>query len=408
MTDVYVDQAKQYISRAGISVCYATVAIGYLYAILSASHLDLWLFALATLLHALYCAVFWWLQSGPVIPFWRRLVSLALLSALALAIGLSALLGPGWDWQIFLVTVSIYFLFSARVPALCLSCLLFVAVALNILLLYRGNVTAASFSFLQLLAGGGFVAVFSLIVRSQIQLRERAEMLLERLEASNAELAQAHQQLQEYTEKVEELTTIRERTRLAREIHDTLGHHLSILNIQMETIHRLQERDPTRLPAEITEARRVVAQAVQELRYAVAALRPDSVVHLVLPAALTQLVEECKRTQPEIAWTIDFETTVPTLGPDMLLTFYRAAQEALTNVRKHSCASKVLVRLRFEDQCLEMLVLDNGEPAATPQVSSASFGLRGIRERVELLGGQFSAEPVQPAGFRLLVRVPIA
>src|SRR5262249_12888076 len=154
-------------------------------------------------------------------------------------------------------------------------------------------------------------------------------------ETSSAELERAHRQLQEYAVQVEELTVVRERTRLAREIHDTLGHHLSILNIQLETISRLVKRDPARLPEELVEARRIAAQSMQEVRSAVAALRPTSIANLSLPQALNQLAREWEQPSSAIALTLDLETELPPLSPDVQLAFYRAAQEALTNVRKH-------------------------------------------------------------------------
>src|SRR5712692_2428920 len=124
-------------------------------------------------------------------------------------------------------------------------------------------------SSLTLLAAFGFIAAFSLVLRLLGVQKERAEGLLHQLEESNAELKQAHAQLRSYAMEVEELTIVRERARLAREIHDTLGHYLSILNIQLETISKLQEREPARAVVEIAEARRVAAQSMQEVRNAV-------------------------------------------------------------------------------------------------------------------------------------------
>jgi hypothetical protein len=96
-----------------------------------------------------------------------------------------------------------------------------------------------------------FVAFFLLLLRILNAQKKQAEELLHRLEQSNAELAQAHQQLQCYADEVEELTTMRERTRLARETHDALGHYLSVLHMQLEAISKWQERDPARAIVEL-------------------------------------------------------------------------------------------------------------------------------------------------------------
>ena len=94
----------------------------------------------------------------------------------------------------------------------------------------------------------------------------------------------------------------------------------------------------------------------------------------------------------------------------MQVALYRAVQEALTNVRKHAHASKVLVRLRYENELLELLVLDNGRGASTSDANSqpgGGFGLVGLRERIELLGGQVAYGPAEPAGYRVTVQVPV-
>ncbi|MBO0781246.1 MAG: hypothetical protein J2P37_20700, partial [Ktedonobacteraceae bacterium] len=86
---------------------------------------------------------------------------------------------------------------------------------------------------------------------------------------------------------------------------------------------------------------------------------------------------------------------------------YRVTQEALTNVRKHANATKVLVRLRYEQETLELLIRDNGEGSdqKRKEQPAGGFGLVGLRERVELLGGQISFGPGEPSGYRVLVRI---
>jgi signal transduction histidine kinase len=96
------------------------------------------------------------------------------------------------------------------------------------------------------------------------------------------------------------------------------------------------------------------------------------------------------------------------LRRDISLALYRAAQEALTNIRKHAQASKVLLRLRYEDEVIGLLVLDNGRGASSgdTQQQGGGFGLIGLRERIELLGGQVIYGPSEQGGYRVLVRIP--
>lgn len=317
--------------------------------------------------------------------------------------------GIQFDWLIYLVTASIYCQsFSLRTSAI-LTTLLYLAIGINLSFINSWKwyyVISWSSPMITLLPAFIFVAAFSLTSRVMGAQRDRAEQLLEQLVTSNTELEQAHRQLQDYANGVEELAITRERTRLAREIHDTLGHYLSILTIQLETISKLQERDPARASLEIAEARQVAAQSMQEVRNAVAALRPTSIATLTLSEAIAQLGREFEHSTTETQLTLDLETQLPTLSPDLQLALYRAVQETLTNVRKHAQASKVLARLRYEDDALELVVLDNGQNS-TIDSHTGGFGLIGLRERIELLGGHITYGPTESAGFRVTIQIPV-
>ncbi len=400
-----------YLSLAGTSVFSITLIIGYLLTILTATRLTLLNFLLFTALQVCYGALLWWMMRvvGKSPKQWPLPLAIGLLIVITGAVGLLPATGLQWDWLLFLVTLSLLFTFLSVRLAIGAGILLYLAVVLNLGWLSDWHWSQIYGSLLSLFPAFLFVGLFSLFIRMLEMQKERAERLLRQLEVSNAELERAHVQLQEYANEVEELTIVRERTRLAREIHDTLGHYLSILTIQLETISKLQGRDPARAAVEIAEARRVAAQSMQEVRNAVAALRPTGIAALSFVEAITQLGKEFERNAPETALTLDLETELPPLSPDISVALYRAVQEALTNVRKHAQASKGLVRLRNEDGALELLVLDNGKGGAdtTPERQGEGFGLVGLRERIELLGGQVSYGPAEQGGYRVTVRVPV-
>jgi len=395
---------------AGPGLVYITLIIGYLLSVLTAAHLTPLNFLVFTTLQVCYIVLHWWLirNDGKSSQGWQLTLVMALLVGITAAVGLLPLIGLQWDWLLFLVTICVFFLLLPLRRAIGAGILLYVLLVVNLGVLYAWHWSEMYSSLLYLLPAFAFVALFSLVVRVLQYQKERAELLLRQLGESNAELEQAHTQLQEYANEVEELAIVRERTRLAREIHDTLGHYLSILNIQLETISKLQERDPARAAVEIIEARRVTAQSMQEVRNAVAALRPTSIATLSLTEALSQLGKEFERNVPATTLTPDLETELPVLSPDISLALYRVVQEALTNIRKHAQASKVLVRLRYEDDALELLVLDNGHGVSKvdAQQQGGGFGLVGLRERIELLGGQVSHGPAEQGGYRVTVRVP--
>lgn len=409
MSDVPpAEQREAYIlDRFGFGLGYFTVIIGYLLTILTTTHLTLFNFLVFTLLQVCYSLLLWrMIYHWHASKSWRRGLEVVLLAGITGAVGLTPLLGLQWDWLLFLVSLSIFFLHLSLRSAIVTGTALYVLMMINLLVIDHWSWSLVYPSLLQILPAFVFVAVFSLTLHLRWIQGDRTERLLRQLEESNAQLALAHRQLQEHADEVEELAIVRERTRVAREIHDTLGHYLSILNIQLETMSKLQERDPARVASEIAEARRVATQSMQEVRNAVAALRPAGMATLSLPQTITRLANECERSMEGMQITLDLETQLPQLATDVQVAFYRATQEAFTNVRKHSQANKVLVRLRYEEGTLELLVRDNGDGAASPDKSNG-FGLVGLRERFELLGGQMVYGQAEQGGFRVLVRAPV-
>jgi signal transduction histidine kinase len=248
-----------------------------------------------------------------------------------------------------------------------------------------------------------FVSIFSYaaIIR-ELALAHTA------LENSNAKLAAAHTRLQEYSAQVEELSVMRERNRIAREIHDTLGHALTLLSVQLETATQLEARGDPRLHEELLQARQVAKACLTEVRHSVEALRPDEASAGTLEEQLRKLVAEFEVTCRQTRITLDLEEATHPLNPDLCLTLYRCAQEALTNIRKYAHATKVLLRLSTSDEQVELTVLDNGQGCEPSHEQRASgFGLRGMRERVALLDGTLRAGPEPQHGWRVDVVLPL-
>jgi signal transduction histidine kinase len=231
------------------------------------------------------------------------------------------------------------------------------------------------------------------------------------LEGSNAQLAAANTRLEAYSAQAEELSAIRERNRIAREIHDTLGHALTLLAVQLETATQHEARGDPRLHEDLREARRVATVCLRDVRHSVEALRPDDASRESLPEQLRRLVAACEATSPETRITLDLEEATHPLRPDLCLTLYRCAQEALTNIRKHAGATKVLLRLCTTDGPegqVELTVLDNGQGSTSlDEYPASGFGLRGMGERARLLGGMVRAGPEPGQGWRVEAVIPI-
>lgn len=215
------------------------------------------------------------------------------------------------------------------------------------------------------------------------------------------ELAAAHRRLQDYTAQAEALAVAAERTRLAREIHDTLGHTLTALDIQLELLGRLPESQlQARLEAAET-ARRLVRQGLFDLRRAIDALGPGALEAFSLPEAIAALVSDFRgRNRIDVAWQVEGEP-VPVPGR-IGLPLFRAVQEALTNVSRYADAHQVRVTLRFDTSQVTVRVEDDGRGGDAP----FGYGLRGLMERAEALGGRLQAGPATEKGFHLEMQLP--
>lgn len=240
--------------------------------------------------------------------------------------------------------------------------------------------------------GFAFTVVFSLMTRSALTARRRETKLREEVEVVN-------QQLRDHAVQAEELATTRERNRVAREIHDGVGHYLTVIKTQLDAAQAVWETQPEHARATIAKATKLAADALDDVRRSVGSLRTE-MARLPLPELLRMLVDESG-----LPVTLRVEGTSRPLSPSVEHALFRSAQESLTNVRKHAKASKVEIELDFRRPgVVGLTVTDDGVGAAGD--SNGGFGLRGIRERVEVLGGRLEAGNRTGRGFVVKVEVP--
>lgn len=243
-----------------------------------------------------------------------------------------------------------------------------------------------------------FVVVFSRVVAREHEARAEVERLA-------AELGEANNRLREYAAQAEELATTKERNRMAREIHDTLGHYLTVMNVQLEAAQAVMNTDRAKANDAVAKAQALAKDGLAEVRRSVAALRALPVENRSLPEAVAALAEECRAAGLVVECAVRGAPRRLPLPVEMAL--YRAAQEALTNVRKHARASRVDVALDYTEAAKARLtVKDNGVGADRPAESEGHFGLLGVRERAHLLGGEVQIVTTPGQGFRLNMEVP--
>ncbi|MEN9403836.1 MAG: Sensor histidine kinase LiaS [Verrucomicrobiota bacterium] len=243
------------------------------------------------------------------------------------------------------------------------------------------------------LAAYAFTIVFTFITKQALDARRRAETLRQELEVANDQLrAQAAQ--------TEELATTRERNRVAREIHDGVGHYLTVVKTQLDAASALLPAQPERARESVNRAAQLAAEALADVRRSVGALRTDT-TRPPLPEALRELAAH---GEPAPALTVEGEPRPLPSGVEHAL--FRAAQEGLTNIRKHARATNALVRLDFRTPQRVVLELADNGVGADPQANPTGFGLLGLRERIELLGGTVNSGNRLEGGFALRVEVP--
>jgi len=250
------------------------------------------------------------------------------------------------------------------------------------------------FSF-QWIGAIGFYLFIHAVTRTS---RQRAELIQE-LESAQKELERARQ-------RDTELAALRERERLARDLHDSLGHALVAASVQLEAIQRLYKVDPQRASAQVDELKQLTRNSMDDLRRSLAGLRTPGLGERQLSEALQTLsVDVAQRAQLEIVCHIDDEAN--RLSPAHAETLWRVAQEALTNIERHAAARKVDLRLDIEPHNVLLSITDDGR-GLPPQAENqpGHYGLRGMRERVEGLGGELNFSN-QQSGSRIDVSLPI-
>ena len=304
-----------------------------------------------------------------------------------LALGAAIIyLGEGGAWLIVLPLVGTAIEYMPRLQAVFACVLILAAQAVPFILLAGfANTAAWSMAFISAIV---FVAVFT-----QVAVNEQKARL---------ELAAANQKLREYAAQVEELAVVQERNRMAREIHDGLGHYLTAINIQLKAAQAVAAQNPAQAGEAIENAQTLTQEALADVRRSISALRADPTTNRPLAETLSRLLAETNAAGIQAG--LQVAGTPRPLPAQVEFTLYRAAQEGLTNVRKHSQASQVSLELAYQEHAVRLSLQDNGKGSEKPD---GGFGLVGLQERVQLVGGALRVETAPGQGFRIEVTIPV-
>jgi signal transduction histidine kinase len=237
-----------------------------------------------------------------------------------------------------------------------------------------------------------FVAALFALVLTMLHVRERR---------ARTELAEANERLRRYAAEVADLAAAKERNRVARDIHDGLGHHLTVVQMQLQAARAVLGADPARAEALLEKAQTQSSEALADVRQSVAALRePRS--GTPLPDALRRLANES--SEAGVPTAVEVLGSRRELVPELEESLFRVAQEGLTNVRKHAGAGSARVLLDYgQVGSVRLEVRDDGRGSLG---DGDGFGLIGLRERVSSLGGTLTVDSAAGAGLALRVELP--
>jgi signal transduction histidine kinase len=228
------------------------------------------------------------------------------------------------------------------------------------------------------IVASAFVMLMSFLILQEQRSRSKAEQL---------------------ATEVELLAATVERSRIAREIHDSLGHRLTTLDVQLELAQKLQNRDPDRVSESIDIAKQLAHQCLQDVRHAVHSMANQT---FDLNAAIHTLVQPLC-TNPELK--LEIRTEFPTLPATLSHQIYCIIQEGLTNIQRHSKATQIGIQSYTIDNTIHVTLSDNGIGFHLDQAPTG-FGIRSMNERAQLIGGQITIDSAPNQGTHIHLSVP--
>lgn len=247
------------------------------------------------------------------------------------------------------------------------------------------------------------VFILYMIVLIQVQMRENEKIisLNKRLNLANEKLEVMNVQLKQYSVRIESMAETRERNRLAREIHDTLGHALTGISVGIDACLTTIDISTEATKKQLNVIADVARQAIKDVRRSVKKLRPDALESSGLEDALNNMISQISRvTKTKVFFNANIKLLK--FGHDEEDTIYRIVQEGITNAIRHGQATEIYISMTRRDKQLNITIRDNGKGCADIK---EGFGLRHIEERIKLLNG--TVEYDGSDSFLITVNIPI-
>lgn len=251
---------------------------------------------------------------------------------------------------------------------------------------------------LNLLFSAPLYLVFRLL-REELAKKEAAQSLYDELRISQGKLKEAYDELAVYAQSVEEMTTLRERNRISREIHDSVGHDLSTILIQLGALDKLSQGD-ARINPMIQNLHEFSKQSLEHARQAVKNLKPVAGTDAL--GLIQNLLHQYERmTDHEVIFSVSRKKWP--LSDDQAAVLFRVIQEFLSNSSKHAQSKKINVTIIFDEESLTLTLKDDGRGVSRIE---KGFGLKAMEERLTELGGDLDLSSQLGEGFQAIARLP--
>lgn len=216
--------------------------------------------------------------------------------------------------------------------------------------------------------------------------KAEAQRLYDQLRVSEQELKEAYTRLEQYSNTIEEITLLRERNRISREIHDTVGHTLSTILIQLQALPFMIKESPEESKVMLDSLTEYTKNGIEDVRRAVRELKPSNFDTLNGIFVLKELIHSFEKSSgisvPFSVSKFSYELT-----PDQSFTFYRVLQEALNNSVRHGKATLIQINMNFTEKEIYLRIKDNGTAIKD---FKKSFGLTSMEQRIRSLGGKIT------------------
>lgn len=239
-------------------------------------------------------------------------------------------------------------------------------------------------------------------VSNENKEKVNAQALYDKLRVKEKELKEANINLENYASSIEELTLLKERNRISREIHDSVGHALSTAMIQLGAMERIASKENSKLEPMTKNLREFINESLKDVRRAVKELKP---IEYNSFEGIFKVDELLKNFSNLTGVEVDFKTTGTPWGMSskQISNMYRIIQEALSNSLKHGRATKVKISFNFSEYGLAVVISDNG--IGTDSIEEVGLGLKSIRERINELNGEVKFLSKDNEGFKIFLSV---